>query len=257
MTNLISVKDKVIIITGGYGYLGSTTAEALANSGAKVYVLGKDSNKFEKRFNNQKGIFFRFFDLADIESIKSSFKYIYEKEGQIDVLINNAFYLKGNSPDKMSDEDFSFGIEGTLNTLFSCIREIIPFFRKLDKGKIINISSMYGMVAPEFSIYDDYPNFLNPPHYGAAKAGVLQLTKYYASYLGKENITVNCVSPGPFPSENVQLEEGFVNKLKENTLLKRIGKPEDLVGMFILLSSDASNFITGQNLIIDGGWTVK
>ena len=125
------------------------------------------------------------------------------------------------------------------------------------KGKIINVSSMYGVVAPQFEIYDDFPAYLNPPHYGAAKAGVIQLTKYYASYLGKYNVQVNTVTPGPFPSDKVQESQEFVESLEHKTCLNRIGKPEDLAGSFVFLASDASNFITGQNIIVDGGWTSK
>ena len=116
---------------------------------------------------------------------------------------------------------------------------------------------MYGVVAPQFEIYDDFPAYLNPPHYGAAKAGVIQLTKYYASYLGKYNVQVNTVTPGPFPSDKVQESQGFVAALEHKTCLNRIGKPEDLAGSFVFLASDASNFITGQNIIVDGGWTSK
>jgi NAD(P)-dependent dehydrogenase (short-subunit alcohol dehydrogenase family) len=116
---------------------------------------------------------------------------------------------------------------------------------------------MYGVVAPDFDVYEGNLNFINPPHYGAAKAGILQLTRYYSSYLGKYSITVNSVTPGPFPSENVQKNKKFINKLASKTCLKRIGIPEDLSGVFIFLSSGASNYITGQNMIVDGGWTVK
>ncbi|MNG14758.1 Gluconate 5-dehydrogenase [compost metagenome] len=83
------------------------------------------------------------------------------------------------------------------------------------------------------------------------------MTKYYASYLGNLGINVNTVTPGPFPSLNVQKEDGFIDKLKNKTCLNKIGKPEDLAGAFIFLASDASNFVTGQNIIVDGGWTIK
>ncbi|GAK94377.1 3-oxoacyl-[acyl-carrier protein] reductase [Nonlabens ulvanivorans] len=116
---------------------------------------------------------------------------------------------------------------------------------------------MYGVLAPDFSIYKDCPQFLNPPHYGAAKAGVIQLTKYYASYLGGYNINVNTVTPGPFPSLGVQENLNFVEELKKKTVLGRIGFPEDLAGIFTFLVSDAANYVTGQNFIIDGGWTIK
>lgn len=116
---------------------------------------------------------------------------------------------------------------------------------------------MYGVIAPDFDAYKKYPEFLNPPHYGAAKAGVIQLSKYYASYLGKSGVTVNTISPGPFPSRSVQEVSGFTEELKRRTCLDKVGKPEDVAGAFVFLSSDASNFITGQNIIIDGGWTIK
>ena len=116
---------------------------------------------------------------------------------------------------------------------------------------------MYGMVSPDFSIYEEFPNFLNPPHYGAAKAAVIQLTKYFAHYLGTEDIQVNAVSPGAFPSEKVQENNLFIKSLEKKTALKRIGQPSDLVGAFVFLSSNASDYITGHNLVVDGGWTVS
>jgi len=101
---------------------------------------------------------------------------------------------------------------------------------------------MYGMVAPDFEANRNVPASLNPPHYGAAKAGILQLTRYYASYLGKYNIWVNAVIPGSFPSPEVQKNKVFVVELKKRTLLGRIGIPEDLAGVFVLLESDYSRF---------------
>ena len=88
---------------------------------------------------------------------------------------------------------------------------------------------------PDFELYKAFPEFLNPPHYGAGKAGIIQLSKYYASYLGPSGITVNTITPGPFPSEEVQQQEGFINELKKRTCLGKIGKPEDLAGAFIVL----------------------
>ena len=112
------------------------------------------------------------------------------------------------------------------------------------------------MLSPKFSIYEHFPNQFNPSHYGAAKAGVIQLTKYYAALLAPHNITVNCVSPGPFPNENTKKHIEFVNQLSKNVPLGRVGSPEELKGIFVLLSSNASNYITGQNLIVDGGWSI-
>jgi NAD(P)-dependent dehydrogenase (short-subunit alcohol dehydrogenase family) len=115
---------------------------------------------------------------------------------------------------------------------------------------------MYGMVSPDFSVYEQSPDFLNPPHYGAAKAGVLQLTRYFAQYLGPKNIQVNAISPGPFPNAKTQEDKAFIKALAARTSLKRIGQPEDLMGSVVFLSSAASDFMTGQNLVVDGGWTI-
>ncbi|MDT0677453.1 SDR family NAD(P)-dependent oxidoreductase [Autumnicola musiva] len=255
-----NLKSKTVLITGGYGYLGKAVTESLLYHEATVFVLGRSNKKFEETFNESpyinKTLFFENCDVSDSKSIRTAFNNINDKSS-IDILINNAFYSKGQSPEEMSDEDWNTGIDGTLNSVFRCIREVIPYLKGKSSGKIINVSSMYGMVAPEFNVYKDFPQFLNPPHYGAAKAGVIQLTRYYASHLGSANITVNAVTPGPFPSGPVQEEKGFVEELEKKTCLNRIGKPEDLGGAFVFLASDTSNFMTGQNLVIDGGWTIK
>lgn len=254
------LSEKTILVTGGYGYLGKAITENLLFHKARVIVLGRDEEKFRKIFKENeffdKTLLFQYCDISKTQSIKEAFLEI-SKNNSISVLINNAFYSSGQSPVRMEDSDWEIGIDGILNSVFRAIREIIPYFKSNTGGKIINVSSMYGMVAPDFKMYEEFPQFLNPPHYGAAKAGVIQLTKYYASYLGKWNIKVNAVSPGPFPSKKIQEDQGFLNNLKIKTSLNRIGQPEDLAGIFTFLSSDASNFITGQNFIVDGGWTSK
>lgn len=255
-----NLAKKVVLVTGGYGYLGKAITESLVYNGADVYVLGRDVEKFNSTFEDNeylnKHLFFEYCDVSDSTSIREAFKNINIKQ-PINVLVNNAFYSKGQSPETMSDDDWDRGIEGTLSSVFKCIREVIPYLKEQTGGRIINVSSMYGMVAPQFEVYDKHPQFLNPPHYGAAKSGVIQLTKYYASYLGKWNITVNAVSPGPFPSSEVQKNNQFIDELKSKTCLDRIGKPEDLGGAFVYLASDLSGYMTGQNLVIDGGWTSK
>lgn len=262
MIKTFNLEKKIILVTGGYGYLGKAITESLLYHGAKVYVLARGQEKFNAAFIDldkkySDNLSFEECDISDTQQLIASFKNIHDKEGRIDILINNAFYIKGQSPETMTDEEWAYGLQGTLGTVFSSIREIIPYFKTQGNGKIINVSSMYGVVAPQFDVYDDFPAFLNPPHYGAAKAGIIQLSKYYASYLGHLNINVNTVTPGPFPSEEVQKNVGFVQNLKDKTSLGRIGLPEDLAGAFVFLSSEASNFITGQNIIIDGGWITK
>lgn len=254
----ISLKGKLILLTGGYGYLGEEIAKNLLEHGAVVIIGGRSKKKFNTVFKHKnEKLFFQYLDVSDENSIKSFLDAVSKKFGKFDGIINNAFYLSGNSPNYMTNEDFNKGIEGTLTSVFLCIKNAIPYFLENGYGKIVNVSSMYGIQAPDFEVYEESMKFLNPPHYGAAKAGVVQLSKYYASYLGKKNILVNCVVPGAFPSNIVQKDKFFIKKLSEKTALGRIGKPEELGGIFTFLMSDASNYITGQNFVVDGGWTIK
>ena len=260
MVQTFDLSGKIILITGGYGYLGKAVTESLVYHGGRVYVLARSKKKYDAAFQNHdqngKSLFFTECDISDTESIKNAFKEVNKQAGGIDVLINNAVYLSGQNPLSMSDNDWQTGIDGTLSSVFRCIREVIPYLKNSSSPRIINVSSMYGMVAPDFDVYKNHPDFLNPPHYGAAKAGVIQLSKYYASYLGKRGITVNTVTPGPFPSDTVQQSETFIDALSDKTMLKRIGKPEELAGAFVYLASNASAYVTGQNIVVDGGWTV-
>jgi gluconate 5-dehydrogenase len=260
MVYTFDLTSKIVLITGGYGHLGKAVTESLLFHGAIVYVLGRDEKKFTKSFlnnSNSGNIHFQYCDIENSASITNAFKIVHDKTERIDVLINNAYYNKGTSAEFMTDEEWGIGIDGTLNSVFRCMREILPYFKKAQKGKIINVSSMYGIVSPDFEVYENFQEFLNLPNYGAAKAGIIQLTKYYASYLGKIGININTITPGPFPSEKVQQSTKFIDELSRRTCLNRIGKPEDLGGAFVFLSSDASDFITGQNIIVDGGWTTK
>lgn len=254
----ISLKGKNIILTGGYGYLGTEIANSLYAHGARVIVAARTEEKFHSSFLvTDDRMVFEYLDISDENSIKDCFQRTYLKYGKIDGLINNAFYLTGNSPEKMSLDDFTYGLEGTLTSVYACIKHIIPYFKKTNCGKIVNVSSMYGIQSPEFEVYNDSPAFLNPPHYGAAKAGVAQLSRYYASYLGQQNILVNTVVPGAFPTQVVQEDREFIENLSNKTALGRIGMPEELAGIFTFLMSEAASYITGQNFIVDGGWTIK
>lgn len=260
MVYTFDLTGKVILLTGGYGYLGKAATESLVHHGGTVYVLGRTKKKFEEAFEGHPDVgeklHFQHCDVSETESIIEAYEAVLSNENGIDVLINNAFYLSGQDPLGMTDEQWDSGIDGTLSSVFRCIREVVPHIEKSESPRIINVSSMYGVVAPDFDVYKEFPESLNPPHYGAAKAGVIQLSKYYASYLGEKGITVNTITPGPYPSEVVQEKEEFIDLLAQKTILKRIGKPEDLAGAFVFLASEASGYMTGQNIIVDGGWTV-
>lgn len=261
MNNIFDLNGKVIIVTGGYGHLGSALVEAYLDMDATVVVGGRSFEKYQNRFSNilSSKIDFVNIDILDSESIEKAIHFILKKYGKIDVLVNNAHSAKGKGQDTMPDEDWSYTMEGVLGSVHKMMKVISPIMKKQNFGKIINISSMYGVVSPDFRLYEgeNCEQYTNPPHYGAAKAGIIQLTKYFAVLLGKNNIQVNAITPGPFPKETIQAEnKEFIKRLSSKNPLNRIGKPEDLKGVSVLLASNASDFITGQNLIVDGGWTI-
>ncbi|MCC3159405.1 SDR family oxidoreductase [Hymenobacter sp. 15J16-1T3B] len=259
-TTLFSLQDHVVLLTGGYGHLGRAVAAGLAAHGATVVVIGRRPETFADVFGADaaaEGIHLIEGDVADTASVQAAFRTAREQFGLPSVLINNATYGKGNQPEALTDEEFAFTLDGALGSTYRCIREILPYLRERGGGKIINVASMYGVVAPDFTAYEATPQFTNPPHYGAAKAGVIQLTKYFASYLAADHIQVNCVTPGAFPSAPVQQHPEFIRELERRIPLGRIGRPEDLAGAFVYLSSRAADFVTGHNLIVDGGWTIR
>jgi len=260
--NIFSMEGKVVVFTGGCGKLGRTMVKTLLEYGARVAVPSmKDrfDESYESYRENDK-LFFIQADLSRTDSTRTAFSAIENRFGGIDVLVNCVAYGGGAGGkscefrlDKIEDEVWDESIDGTLGVIFRCTREIIPYLDKRGGGSIVNFGSMYGMVAPCFDIYgEDIP--WNPPSYGAGKAGVIQFTRYCAAALARRNIRVNSLTPGAFPEVN-ENNEAFVSRLADRIMLKRTGKPEELNGALLLLCSDASSFMTGTNIVVDGGLT--
>ncbi len=257
MRDLFSLEGKNVILTGGCGNLGRVMAKCLLDYGANLFIPTHTDSRIEGLTGKLQYIRC---DLADTDAVRGMFEVV-AKAGGPDVLVNNAAYGGGAGGKKMTktrmedfdDETWAYGLDGTVGVTFRCIRESIPYFRAKGKGVIVNISSMYGMVAPDHSIYGDTGQN-SPPTYGAGKAGVIQLTRYAASYLAKDGIRVNCITPGPFPKTE-GVDPAFLKTLQNKTMLGRTGDPEELAGPLLLLCSDASSFMTGANIVVDGGWT--
>jgi gluconate 5-dehydrogenase len=259
---LFDLQGKVAIVTGGYGHLGRAMVRALLDVNAKVIVAGRSEEKFLCAFSEDECsvLSFKKIDINQGQEINTFFADIQTEFGRVDVLVNNAASSRGISQETMPDEDWTYTFEGVVGSVHKTIKSVIPVMKLQKSGKIINISSMYGIVSPDFSaLYkgDDCEKYLNPPHYGAAKAAMNQLTRYFAVLLGPYNIQVNAIAPGPFPSSEIQKNNPeFINRLKKKNPLNKIGRPEDLAGLVTLLSSSASDFITGQIIQVDGGWTI-
>ena len=164
-----------------------------------------------------------------------------------------AGYGKGSQLEYMEDDVFNKGVDGSLGVVFRGMREVVPFMKKTG-GSIINYCSMYGIVSPDLRIYGDNPQ-KQPPNYGAGKAGVAQITRYAAGALAQYGIRVNSITPGPFPNPRNQDDAAFNAQLANKTMLGRFGQSYEIAGAILLLASDASSFMTGSNVTVDGGWT--
>ena len=258
LKELLSLQGKTVFITGGAGHLGTAMSEALAELGASIVIGSRDKKKgssVAKALSEEFGVRASSvqLDITDPESLELALTSIEKEYGQLDVLINNAWSGKKNTFESISMDDWKYDIDVCLNGVFYTVKKAAPYLKKT-RGVIVNVASMYGHVAPDYKMYVGTEH-ANPPSYGAAKAGVIQLTKYLASFLAPDGIRVNAISPGPFPFGDILKNEKFIGTLESKTMLDRIGNPDDLKGVIALLCSDASSYMTGQNVCIDGGWT--
>lgn len=261
LVDLQNLKGKVALVTGGAGLLGGQIADSLAELGADIVIASRDIDacelkcrQLEKDFTGIK-TYATTLDLTDSDSIKSCIENSRNAFGKIDILVTCAWSGKKNSWDSITDEDWNYDIEVCLNGVFRLIKAATAALRET-KGVVLNIGSMYGHVAPDYRLYEGVPQ-ANPPSYGAAKAGIIQLTKYLGSFLAKDKIRVNCISPGPFPFEHVINEfPEFKQRLCDKNPMGRLGKAHEIKGAAAFLCSDASSYMTGQNICIDGGWTI-
>lgn len=261
--DIFSLKNKTVVLTGGCGNLGRVMAKYLLEYDADLFIadiIDTPLNEL-KQYQETGRLHYIKCDLTSTDSIRSMFSTVENISGSIDVLINNAAYGGGaggkKSPakiDDVDDETWNIGIDGTLSVTFRCIREVLPYFDKNGGGNIVNIASMYGAVSPDPAMYGDSGNN-SPVMYGAGKAGVIQLTRYCAGNLAQRGIRVNSITPGPYPLITEATDKVFYERLKAKTMLKREGKADELAGPLLLLCSDASSYMTGSNIFVDGGWT--
>jgi len=191
-------------------------------------------------------------DLADEKSIDLLIEKILNKFGRIDILVNNAV-LRAVKDYYDRIENFRLSMEVNFVGVFEFTRKVIEVMKKNKSGSIINISSIQGVVGPDFTLYPGTD--IEPlPDYFFHKAGLINLTRYFASKFGEFGIRVNCVSPGGLYSGQ---DKKFVERYKKRTFLGRMAKGEDIKGVIVFLASDASSYITGANILVDGGYTAK
>ena len=271
---MFSLEKKVIVIFGGNGYLGKQFSKVVLDFGATLYSCDINVNqseeikKLKKKYPNRYKLIK--IDATKKKELNSLYNDIIDKERKVDVLIN-AITMKGKDfylPfEKVSQESWDIGIMGDLTIPFLTIQTFIPIMKARKNGTIINIASHYGIVGNDQRIYegsnlnelyvsDSYKadKIFSHGVYNAAKGGLINFTRYLAAYYGELNIRVNSISPGGINHEKEN--EVFLKKYSEKTPLGRKAQPEEINGALIFLASDASSYVTGHNLVVDGGYTI-
>jgi NAD(P)-dependent dehydrogenase (short-subunit alcohol dehydrogenase family) len=255
--DLFNLSGKVALITGGTGYLGSSFARALAEAGATVVIASRDLSRAQAAAAQlpTPGAAEHFgvvINQLDEDSLNAGFDTAVETAGQVDILINNG--QQGHALDltNVTAEAFSKDLQNATGYFLLARRLRDHVVQREAAGSIVMIGSMYGVVGSYPDAYEGVC-VASPVQYHTLKGGIVHMTRHLASYWARDNVRVNCLSPGPFPNEKAPAE--MVERLKTKNPMQRMGQPHELKGALLLLASDAGSFITGQNLLVDGGWT--
>lgn len=251
LDQLFDIKDKVVVVTGATGQLGRTFMEAFGNLGARTYGM-------DAKVSNAEVPAVRYLqaDVSVKEEVKSALAEVFQAEKKIDLLVNNAGVSVFEPFETRSDEKFDWVLDVNVKGVFNCIQTYVNLYgqHQCRQGAIVNIGSHYGVISPDFRIYGQGDR-RNSEVYGASKAAVIQMTKYFAVHLADRHIRVNCVSPGGVFNPRTPQSEGFRRNYEERVPMKRMGNQEEMVGAVVYLGSTAASYTTGQNLVIDGGMT--
>lgn len=255
--HLFSLRGKVALITGGCGHLGSAMARGLAEAGASVILSSRNAAKAEAAsalLPREEGAthFGIALDHMHPESLPASFAKAVALAGQVDVLVNNGHEALGKDWTDVTAEEFARHLANAAG-YFELARLVRNHaVERKAAASIINIGSMYGVVGSYPEAYEGVVP-ASPVAYHALKGGILHMTRHLAVYWAKDGVRVNCLSPGPFPKDSAPAE--MVARLRTKSPMGRMGEPWELKGAVVFLASDASSYATGQNLLVDGGWT--
>ena len=262
--NDFSLQDRVIMITGAAGYLGSGISRSLAAADAKVILVGRTKGKLDLLADEIKETGGRaeslVLDISDENSHSDAVEWLSKKYGRLDGIVNNAYSGRAGVLENIESEDFYKACTYNLFAPFSIVKQALSLLEKTANeyncsSSVVNISSMYGVVSPDPGIYGDSGQN-NPVHYGATKAGMIQMSRYLACHLADRRIRVNSVSPGAFPHPSVKKSAPeFLSRLEKKIPMSRIGIPSEVAGPVLFLLSPASSYVTGIDLPVDGGWT--
>jgi gluconate 5-dehydrogenase len=257
--DMFDMTGNVVLVTGGGTHLGRAMASSLAELGATVYIAGRrpeicESTASALRFDGL-DVRARSCNVTADGEIDAVIDAIAATHGRFDVLVANAggSFTRSYLPNASADEfrrTLDLNVTGTFRSAQAASRHMIPARR----GKIVTIGSIHGILTADPRLYDGLDFWRSGPPYHAAKGAVVNLTRSLAAELGRYNVQVNCISPGQIPQSTTDPE--FVERCRLNNPLQRTGQAEDLKGAVALLCSRASDWITGHNLMVDGGWSI-
>lgn len=241
------LKDKVIIVIGGYGLIGREIVADIVRKGG----LAINADISAKTDLNE---YTYHLDISDDLSIRNMVLVVKEKYGRIDGLVNSAYPRTkdwGAFFENIDPASWRKNVDMQMNSCFVICQAVLDVMKQQGFGSIVNIASIYGVVGNDFSLYEGYGG-TSPAAYCAIKGGIINFSRYLASYYGINNIRVNCVSPGGILDGQ---HPSFIERYCAKVPMHRMGNPDDIAPAVSFMLSDEAKYITGQNLIIDGGWT--
>ena len=263
VANLMDLSGRLAVVTGASGHLGATFCKALAELGCDLALVDRDNNALETlsrdiRSQYKVQVDFHYCDLEDEGDRGNLISTLKKRYEQINILVNNAAFVGDSNIDgwaeKFSNQSLASwrrALEVNLTAPFDLCQALQNKMSQSKGASIINIGSIYGVSGPNWSLYDGL-DMSNPAAYAVSKGGLLQFTRWLATTCAP-SIRVNMISPGGiFRGQN----DVFVSRYEESTPLARMAGEDDLIGALVYLASDLSNYVTGQNLVVDGGWTV-
>lgn len=241
------LKDKIILVTGGSGLIGKELVKDINRKGG--IAINADIGILTNLLLGTLQM-----DITNDQSIQFGIDQIVAEFGRIDGLVNNAYPRTkdwGNKFEDIDPQSWRKNVDIQLNSYFVCSQKVLKIMADQKHGAIVNITSIYGVVGNDFTLYEEYGG-TSPAAYSAIKGGLINFTRYLASYYGKKGIRVNCVSPGGIFDHQ---HPSFVRRYESKVPMGRLGNPDDIAPSVSFLLSEDAKYITGQNIIIDGGWT--
>ena len=255
---LLDLTGRVALVTGGTGYLGSAFSRALAEAGASVVISSRERERAQVAarslpvIGSARHVGVQL-DHMEGDSVETGFSEAVDAAGKVDILVNNGNEAQGSDWTEVTHEQFTRQL-GNASGYFDLARRIRDHaVERAASASVIMIGSMYGQVASYPDAYEGICN-ASPVGYHALKGGIIHMTRHLAVYWALDGVRVNCLSPGPFPNHPKAPAE-MVQRLCEKSPMKRMGQPHELKGAVVFLASDASSYLTGQNITVDGGWT--